>query len=178
MPRFLIIPTLCLSLVACDKQSESLAETKEVTSTSSSSRRGLTAIDGRMDRSTKSTQHPLAETETLGAAEREQALAAIAWNSMETDPENAYRAFAKLSPATPEKMRLIRHYAMRLAEENPEKAIVWALSLENETEISAALTHSAVALAQSHPQRAAELLAEHGQPGHDLNVAVVQVIQR
>ena len=35
-----------------------------------------------------------------------------------------------------------------------------------------------MALAEADPQRAASLLAEHGQPGHELNVAVVQVVQR
>jgi hypothetical protein len=178
MPRLLIIPSLCLWLVACDKQSEALAETREVTSTSSSSRRGLTATNERMDPSAKSPQDLLAEAETLEPSEREKFLAAIAWDSIETDPQTAHRAFAKLSPASPEKMRLIQHYAMRLAEEDPEQAIEWALSLTNQTETTAALTHIAVALAEADPQRAASLLAEHGQPGHELNVAVVQVVQR
>lgn len=178
MPRYLIIPSLCLWLVGCDRQSGSRAETQEVTSTSSSSRRGPTAAGERMEPSTKAPQDLLAEAETLEPAEREKALAAIAWDTIETAPETAHRAFAKLSPASPEKMRLIRHYAMRLAEEDPEQAIGWALSLTNETETSAALTHIAVALAEADPQRAASLLAEHGQPGHELNVAVVQVVQR
>jgi hypothetical protein len=178
MPRFLIIPSLCLWLVGCDKQSETLAETQEVTTNSSSSRRGLTATDERMDPSAKSPQDLLAEAETLEPTEREKALAAIAWNTIETDSKIAHEAFGKMSPGSLEKIRLIQHYAMRLAEQNIDEAIAWAEALENETEKSAALSHIAIALAETDPQRAAHWLTEADIPGRDFEVAVVQVIQR
>lgn len=119
-----------------------------------------------------------AAMEIGSSQEREKALAEIAWNAMETEPEIAHQSFAKLSTDSPEKLRLIRHYAMRLAERNPKEAVEWAASLESESEISAAMSHVAVEISETDPIRAADLLSEFGLSGRDFDVAVVQVIQR
>ena len=109
---------------------------------------------------------------------RDKALADIAWNSMETDLEIAHQAFRQLSVAGPERMRLIRHYAIRLAEQNPDEAVEWASTLDNELETATAMAHIALETAENDPQRAANLLAESTLAGRDLDVVVVQVIQR
>ena len=178
MPRYLIIPWLFLCFVGCDQRSDDSAESQEVARAGSSHRRGMPATDQPMQASSKSLRALLDEAETYEDIEREKALAAMAWEAIETDPETAHRAFASLSPASQEKRRLIQHYAMRLAEEDVDQAIAWAISLTNEKETSSALTHIAVALAEADPQRSASLLVEHGQPGHELDIAVVQVVQR
>lgn len=120
----------------------------------------------------------LAGAEILTPAEREKMLASVAWEAMETDHETAHEAFAKMSPGSPEKIRLIQHYAIRLTAQNIDEAIAWADALENETETSAALSYIAVAVAETEPLLAANLLAEADLPGRDFEVAVVQVIQR
>ena len=120
----------------------------------------------------------IAEADALSPVERDKALAAIAWDAIETDQEIAHEAFGKMSPGSPDKIRLIQHYAMRLAAQNIDEAIEWAETLENETEKSAALSHIAVAIAETNPIRAANLLADADMLGRDFEVAVVQVVQR
>lgn len=120
----------------------------------------------------------LAEADALAPAERDKILAAVAWDAIETDQEVSQEAFGKMSPDSPEKIRLIQHYAMGFATHNMVDAIDWANALENEMERSAALSHIAVALAETNPLLAAELLADADMPGRDFEVAVVQVIQR
>jgi hypothetical protein len=109
---------------------------------------------------------------------REEALANVAWNAIETDPETAHEAFLRLQADSPEKIRLIQHYAMRLAEQNPDEAIEWAATLGTEREISAGMSHVALEIAEADPHRAARMLSEFGITGHDFDVAAVQVIQR
>ena len=49
-------------------------------------------------------------------AAREKELADVAWNALEIDPDLARDAFLQLPLDSAEKIRLIRHYAMRLAD--------------------------------------------------------------
>jgi hypothetical protein len=176
--RFL--PILCpgLLLVCCDKPGES------------STRKGDNEPARRVARSPRSPREnppdALAELRvTLKAAEkieapeaREKALADVAWNALEIDPELARDAFLQLSADNPEKIRLIQHYAMRLAEQDPDEALTWAATLGSEKEIAAANGQIALVLAESDPQRAANLLSESGIVGREFEVAVVQVLQR
>jgi hypothetical protein len=111
-------------------------------------------------------------------AAREKALAEVAWNAIEADPDLAHEAFLRLPSDSPEKIRLIQHYAMTLAESDVEAALEWAAALGSELEIAAAKAHIALALAETDPRRAAGLLSESGLAGRDFDVAVVQVIQR
>jgi hypothetical protein len=111
-------------------------------------------------------------------AAREKALADVAWNALEIDPDLARDAFLQLPLDSAEKIRLIQHYAMRLAEQDPDEALAWAGTLGSEQEIAAANGQVAVVLAENDPHRAANLLSESGVVGREFDVAVVQVLQR
>ncbi len=113
-----------------------------------------------------------------GQVTREKAIASVAWNALETDPELAVEAFKRLPSGSSEKIRLIQHYAMRASEEDMEEALAWAAGLESEQERSVAYSQIALAMAETDPEGAAKLLAEFGKPGRELDVAVVQVVQR
>jgi hypothetical protein len=97
---------------------------------------------------------------------------------LELDPHLAAEAFLKLKPGSEEKNRLIQHYAMRLAEQSLDEAMKWAATLQSEEEQSLAYDNIALVLAESEPERAAQLLSESGIAGRDFDVAVVQVLQR
>lgn len=178
MFRFFLIPWPCLLLVCCDKQGSSEASNQNAAPTIKSSVRRHASEQEQAERSSKTPREILDGLDALDSDEREKELAAIAWNTIETDSKIAHEAFGKMSPGSSEKIRLIQHYAMRLAAQNIDEAIAWAEALENETEKSAALSHIAIALAETDPQRAAHLLTEADIPGRDFEVAVVQVIQR
>jgi hypothetical protein len=110
--------------------------------------------------------------------ERDKLLVQVAWNAMELDPELARGAFESLMLESPDRIALIQHFAMRMADENPEEALKWAASLESEREAAAARVRIALVLADSDPSRAANLLSEHGLANREFEVAVVQVLQR
>jgi hypothetical protein len=110
--------------------------------------------------------------------EREQAVAEVAWSALELDPELAREAFQQLTPDSVEKIRLVQHFAMRLAEENPDEALKWADALGSEKEIAAARCQIALVISNDDPQRAANLLSESGIEGRAFDVVAVQVLQR
>lgn len=109
---------------------------------------------------------------------RDQALAEVAWNSLELDPEVAREAFDALSADSAEKTRLLQHFAMRHAERNPEEALAWAETLGSEKAIADAKGQIALVLAESDPERAAGILSESGIAGREFDVSAVQVLQR
>lgn len=109
---------------------------------------------------------------------RDKALAEVAWNALELDPELAREAFQQLPADSAEKIRLIQHSAMRLAEQNVDEALAWAATLGSERESAAAYGQIALFLAETDPQRAANLLSESGVAGRAMDVATVEVIQR
>jgi hypothetical protein len=111
-------------------------------------------------------------------AAREKAIADVAWNALETDPELAVEAFLQLPAGSAEKLRLIQHYAMRLAEQNADEALAWSATLGAEEEIAAANSQIALTLAETDPRRAANLLSDSGIVSREFDVAVVQVVQR
>lgn len=170
--------SLALLLVSCEKPKET-AVTPEKPSAP--------------PRATK-TQRPV-RTEPIGTPEelretfekaqkiesptdRNQALEEIVWDALELDPQLAADGFLKLTPGSDEKNRLVQHYAMRLAEQSLDEAMKWAASLESEKERSLAYDNIALVLAESEPEKAAQLLSESGVAGRDFDVAVVQVLQR
>jgi len=142
------------------------------------------ATSGRAKR-----ERPAAETDSPRAAlkaaselespeEREKAVAEVAWNALELDPVLAREAFALLSPDSTEKIRLIQHSAMRLAESDLDGALKWADTLGTEKETAAAKCQIALVLAESEPLRAANILSESGIEGREFDVTAVQVLQR
>ena len=178
MRRALVITCGCLSLTNCDKQPDSIADEKHSSSSAVSLSRSSSIAREEVRESARSVEERFAEVEQLEGPEREQALASIAWDSMETDEPSAQRAFSAMSPGSREKTLLIQHFAARLFERQPEEVVSWALALEHPMEKSAAIAAIAVAMAETDPQSAAALLSEHAEPGHALDVAAVSVIQR
>lgn len=177
MRRSLTALCLGLLLVCCDKPGSSDNHDDEPASTSAARRRH-SVREQTPDQA--AALRDLLETALAieSPAAREKALADVAWSAMETDPELAHEAFHRLSADSPEKIRLIQHYAMRLSERNSEEALEWADSLETELETAAAIGQIALAIAETDPLRAANLLSESGIAGRDFDVALVQVIQR
>lgn len=116
--------------------------------------------------------------EITSPEEREIALAQVAWNALDLDPELAREVLGQLTADSVEKIRLIQHFAMRLAEENPDEALTWADALGSEKETAAARCQIALVISDGDPQRAAELLSESGIEGRDFDVVAVQVLQR
>ena len=110
--------------------------------------------------------------------ERDKLLAQVAWNAMELDPELAREAFECLMLESPERIALLQHFAMRMADANPDEALKWAASLESEREMAAARARIALVIADADPARAANLLSEFGLANREFEVAVVEVLQR
>ena len=176
----LLIPVLLL--VACGKKDAPVARAKPETHPALIER----ALPGENPGSqTAAEEEPVPPDEALAmalriesASEREMALAEVAWNAIETDPEIAHEAFRHLPADSPERIRLIRHYAMSLAEDDPEAALEWAGARATATESAAAKGQVALAIAEKDPARAATLVAESGLAGRELDVLVVEVVQR
>jgi hypothetical protein len=115
---------------------------------------------------------------TPDAAARQKALEQVAWDGIDVDPELARRAFEKLEPDSEARRKLSAHFAMRLAESNPDEALEWALALPEEGERGEALGRIAVVISDKDPERAGRLIAEHVPEGKTRDRAVVQVLQR
>lgn len=112
------------------------------------------------------------------AAAREKILESVAWDALDVDPALAREAFAALTPDSESSRRMVGHFAMRLADENPERAIEWARALEQKEERSDAFGRIAVVISATDPAAAAALVSEEMTAGPPRDRAVVQVIQR
>jgi hypothetical protein len=112
------------------------------------------------------------------AAAREKALETVAWDGIDVDPELAREAFAALEPGGAAAKRLVGHFAMRLADEDPEAALAWAKDLEQSAEREEAIGRIAVVISAAEPARGATLVAEQLPPGTPRDRVVVQVVQR
>lgn len=180
MPRSLTALFLALLLAGCEKPLQVEAGEREDTSTPlSASERRSRSPRGPSPGSPPSPREIMETAEKLeSAASRERAFAEVAWNAMETDPDLAHEAFERLATDSPEKIRLLQHYAMTLAESDVDAALEWANSLGSAAQIAAAKAQIALTLAETDPRRAASLLSESGIAGREFDVAVVQVIQR
>jgi len=176
--RPLILLCFGLSLVGCDKPDSSDSGNEAAAAVAPRARGGHAPRDEVPDRPAALRTILEAAAKIELASVRDKALADIAWNALEIDPDLACEAFLQLPADSAEKIRLIRHYAMRLAERNPAEALAWAATLGTEQEIAAAKAQIAVAMAETDPHRAANLLSESGIAGRDFDVAVVQVLQR
>lgn len=169
---------LGLAVAACDKPEQSqspageTAEAPRITKTQRPPR--VDAPDARAK--LRSELSDAGQTES--PEKRNQAVAKVAWNALELDPELAREAMDQLPPDSAERTRLIQHMAMRMAEENVDHALIWAASLGTEHENAAAIGHIALVLADTDPERAGNLLSESGIEGRDFDVVVVQVLGR
>jgi hypothetical protein len=184
MTRLFLLISLGLSLSSCDKPNEEDLRTQSgdlIHQTRSTRRQAISFGRGSSESGAidpvEELRKSLAIAKLMPDA-RDKALAEVVWNAMEIHPETAREAFLQLSADSPEKLRLIRHRAMRSAAENPDEAIDWAAGLDSEIEISAATSQIALELATKDPVRAANLLSDFGIEGREFDVAVVQVVQR
>ena len=168
---------LSLWLVSCEKSKNQAAVTEQskqarVTKSERPERDELAATPAELREMMKravTIQSP---------QEREQTLQEIVWNAIEIDPDLAQEAFLQMTPGSEEKNQLIQHFAMTLAGENHEAAMQWASGLKNDQEKALALNSIALVLSENDPAKAAQILSDSGVAGRDLDVAVVQVIQR
>jgi len=110
--------------------------------------------------------------------DRDQALAAVIEEALELDPELALEAFNQMAVESPDRDRMVEHFAMRFAERDLDGAVHWARSLETDEERSRAFGNIALVLSEENPEGAAQVLSDSGVSSHDFDVAVVQVIQR
>jgi len=111
-------------------------------------------------------------------AQRDDALARVAWDAMELDPALAREAFGLLPAESAEKIRLIQHYAMRIAGSDIKEALKWADSFGSEKESAAARCRIALVLSETDPRQAAQLLSDSAISDRESDVAIVQVLQR
>lgn len=110
-------------------------------------------------------------------AERDQAIAALAWQALESAPDLAALAIRELSAGAAEKPALIEAYLQQLiAEEKTEEAIVWADSLGAAPDITAAREKIALLLAVAHPEKAATLLPASSFTAAGVDPAAAQVL--
>lgn len=123
--------------------------------------------------------------EALDAAEkesdpeaREKALVAVAWDGIDVDRELAQKAFAGLTPGGEAARRLVAHFAMRMADDDPEAALEWARGLEQAEERSDAISRIAVVIATTDPKRAAALATDEVPEGLMRDRTSVQIVQR
>lgn len=177
--RFILLLPLLL-FAACDKKKESSA---------SSADGGQSALPGRSTIRSDSAEEEADPRIALRArldraagekdvVAREKILESVAWDAIDVDPALSREAFAALTPDSESSRRLVGHFAMRLADEDPERAIEWATALEQEEERSDAFGRIAVVISATDPARAATLVSEKMTAGPPRDRAVVQVIQR
>ena len=112
------------------------------------------------------------------AASRQQALEKLAWDAIDVDPDLAREAFEGLEPDSGASRKLVAHFAMRLADEDPERAIAWAHALEQPTERTEAFGSIAVVIAAMDPERGASLAMTEMPEGKSRDRALVLVSQR
>lgn len=112
------------------------------------------------------------------SVDRDDALESIIEDAVELDPEIACDAFAQLSPASATRDQMIEHFSMRLAEQDLDRAVKWAGSLNTDEERSLAFGNVALDLSTDDPAAAAKLLSDSGVASRNFDVTVVQVIQR
>ena len=169
-----------LLLVACGEKKESTTSAPDAGRSAlpgrSTSRSGADENESDPRIALRASLEQAAVEQDLAA--REKILESVAWDAIDVDPALSREAFAALTPDSASSRRLVGHFAMRLADESPEKAIAWARELEQEEERSDAFGRIAVVISDTEPAAAATLVAEEMTAGPPRDRAVVQVIQR
>ncbi len=173
-------PLLCLSLLvaSCDKPAKHARAPDHATTPARATKSVRPGPEAPENAQASLREHFKTAAGTGSPEQRNQLLAAVAWEALELDPDLAREAFQQLATGTEKRNRLIEHFAMRLAEQNPEEALRWASALETEAEQSLAFGRIALVMAENEPERAARLLSDSGVAGREFNVATIQVLQR
>ncbi len=173
----LLLLSTSLLFASCDKsrQSAENADNPDAPRVTKSSRSG----SDQPPSSREKFKASIREAGAISSPEaRNKALAEALWDVVDTDPEQARQEIDKLTPGSQEKIDLIQHFAMRLAEQDPAEAAQWAASLETEEEKSLAFGKIAIVVSATDPVKAAHLLSASGVAGREFDVAVVEVVQR
>lgn len=179
--RFRAALCLPLLLASCDERQEARPPGEEkpaAPSVTKTTRRGTDEKEPDQQTPAQFRAALAAINDLPAGEERNRRLAEWIWDAFEFDSELAGEGFARLAPGSEEKNRLLQHFAMRLAEQDPDQAIAWAGSLESEEEKSLAFGRIALVLAEQDPAGAARMLSESGVAGREFDVAVFQVIER
>ena len=148
---------LLLVLASCDKK-----QGRPVSDAGSESRSRTTRADRPRDM--QSTRDKLrAALESAKAMEpgpgRDQAIAALAWKTLESNPALAALAIRELATGAEEKAALIEAYVRKLiTEERVDEATAWADALDDARDVATARGIIALLLADAHPEQAAMLL--------------------
>ncbi len=181
------LPVCCLAalLVACDgpeKTADSGPAIRERAKPSRPTKSDRPAKDAQTDptsaKSAAAVRTKLESAEALADPDaRKAAIAALVWEAGEVDLEMAREAFSKLPAGSEERGSLLDYMAMRAAGEDPAAAVAWAKALPDAAEQSAAVASIAQVIAGKDPRAAAEILAQSGVAGRDLDVATVQVVR-
>jgi len=172
-----IRPWLCLGLclaAACERaeKNERAADDNKPASQVTHAQRETSPNSGHTLRAA------LAEAQALTDPQaRDKALAQVAWNALEQDEKIAREAFNRMAPDSPQRIALIQHFAMRMADEDPDAALAWSGTLASQSETAAAQARIALVIAPTDPARAANLLSESGLPSREFDVAIVQVLR-
>lgn len=177
--RTQLLPCFVLILISCDKPTEKLSAFKN----ESLPPRITKAIRMVEDDNPPTTPAQMRETvekieKITSPQERDQALYQAVWECLEIDPQLAQQELQKLTIGCVERNQLIQEMASRQIEKGLAQAIEWIETLQDDHEKSLAFDSIALIMAESEPEKAAQLLSDSGIAGHDFDVAVVQVVQR
>ena len=176
--RFHALLGLGLALASCDKRTP-VTQSPQQETTAPPVTKSQRPTDSGPPKTKATTRESLDLADGLPAGEeRDQALSAVIWDALESEPDLAQEAFSKMSPGSAEKNALIGHFAMRLTEKGTDAAVQWAQSLGTDEERSLAFGKIALVLSANDPAGAAKLLSDSGVASRDFDVAVVEVIQR
>lgn len=172
-----IIPA-CLGLWSCDGKSggDGGVRTEEVVSRSHPPKTARTEAELLPPR--EAWRRLLEQRSQESGPELDRALAELAWELIDEDPGLAEKAIKLLPADHPDRLRLLQHFALRLAESDPGAACAWASALESDDDRSLVCGRIAVVIAEKDPEKAAEVLSETGLAGRDFEVSVVEVLQR
>lgn len=170
---------LCLGLTASCERSEKHGRQIKDENPGPVATRAARPLHEAMTDSHEAMRAALSQADALAdPAAREKALSQVAWNALGQNEEIAREAFAKLAPDGPERIALVQHFAMRMADENVDAALEWSATLATEKEIASARARIATVLAATDPARAANLLSESGLASREFDVAIVQVLRQ
>lgn len=173
---------LALFLFSCEKKGESTSS-ETASGQEHATKRPRPEHSGSRRENERESQVALKEAyqtaqQEADPAAREKAISSIAWDAIDVDPELAREAFVELTPGSEEARKLTAHFAMRLADDSPDKALEWARSLEQPNMRDDAVSRVAVVISSEDPKRAITLATNSVPEGILRDRTVAQIAQR
>jgi len=176
--RFPLYLLLAVLLVSCDKRQDS-GDAASSNDSKRSATHGVRPPHERTVRSPKELRESLGSAQKIESAEeRDQALAEIALDAFESEPEIAAAAFKQMTTDSEARMPLIQQYAMLYVAQDPQKALTWADSLGSEKEIDAAKELIVHSLHEADLAGAAKHLAKAGLANAGPESPIMYVLER